>query len=491
MKRLSTSDRDFLTLVARAAFANPFGEEREQLDGAIAGVRPEHPEVLARATRRVAERLERLCIEGRLPLSAYGEEDRELLFAGVMFDAFHAFAAPFDRFIARESAPGSEPQRVDFARDLVKYLSARGVTAQQGLHALELFYQMRRAHSAVATRLLGTGPSMRKLREAVWNSLFTRDIRRYERFLWNRMEDFSTLLIGETGTGKGEAAQAIGRSGFIAFDPHKERFSDRFDALVVPIHLSEYPEALIESELFGHRKGAFTGAIEHHEGVLARTKPHGTLFLDEIGEASLQVQVKLLRVLQERTYTPVGGREPRRFAGRIVAATHRSLDLLRSEGRMRDDFFYRLSTHTILVPSLRTRLAESKGQLALLVEHLCARIVGEPCPDLAAEVCATVVRDLGEDYPFPGNVRELEQCVRRVLLTGSCAEQRAASDGDAQPSPALLAHLGLSAEALLSQYCGALYARHQSFVEVARITGLDRRTVKKYVEQAGPSSLSR
>jgi transcriptional regulator with GAF, ATPase, and Fis domain len=254
--------------------------------------------------------------------------------------------------------------------------------------------------------------------------------------------------------------------------------------LLVPLHLSEHPESLIESELFGHRKGAFTGAIEHHEGVLSRTKPHGTLFLDEIGEASLPVQVKLLRVLQERTYTPVGGREARRFEGRIVAATHRSLDELRRQGRMRDDFFYRLSTHTIRLPSLRTRLSESALELPSLVERLCARIVGEACPELAEEVCATLVRDLGEGYGFPGNVRELEQCVRRVLLAGSCAEDRAAPEDAPRPLPTLLAQLGLSAEELLGQYCGALYARYQSFVEVARITGLDRRTVKKYVAQA-------
>jgi transcriptional regulator of acetoin/glycerol metabolism len=190
-------------------------------------------------------------------------------------------------------------------------------------------------------------------------------------------------------------------------------------------------------------------------------------------------------VLQERSYTPVGGREPRRFEGRIVAATHRSLAALREEGRIRDDFFFRLSTQTIALPSLRTRLAESPGELGLMVANLCARVVGATDPALAEEVCAAITRDLGPDYAFPGNVRELEQCVRRVLLTGRCAGERTRGTKDGTLT---LADLTWSAEHLLGRYCEALYQRHQSYVEVARITGLDRRTVKKHIDdvRAGP-----
>jgi DNA-binding NtrC family response regulator len=480
---LSGRDRRFFALVARAAYENPFGVERARLDGEIADRPADDPAVVDRAVQHVMARLEALQgPNGRaVNLKTYGEEDRELLHAALLFDAFHRFSPELDELIALDSQPGRETSQVRFAPELFRFLGERGVEASECVRALELFYQMRRAHTAVATRLIGAGRSMQRLREELWNSLFTRDIRRYERLLWSRLEDFSTLLSGETGTGKGEAAQAMGRSGFVPFDEKRQRFSEPHAELFVPIHLSEYPETLLESELFGHRKGSFTGAIEHHEGVLARTRPHGTLFLDEIGEVSLPIQVKLLRVLQERTYTPLGGRESRRFAGRIVAATHRSLSSLRAEGRIRDDFFYRLSTHTIQLPSLQERLLEAPDELASLVAHLCARIVGEATPQLASEIHAAIVRDLGPGYPFPGNVRELEQCVRRVLLTGSCAKE--ARPGAREPE-AFLAQLQCSAEELLARYCRALYVRLQNYVEVARITGLDRRTVKKHVESS-------
>src|SRR5205085_1538803 len=172
----------------------------------------------------------------------------------------------------------------------------------------------------------------------LWQNVFTQEVHLYEHYLWDRMEDFSTLLLGETGTGKGAAAAAIGRSGYIPFGRNQGRFAESFMRSFIALNLSQFPESLIESELFGHRKGAFTGAVEAHEGLLARCSAHGAIFLDEIGEVSAPIQIKLLQVLQERSFCPVGSHETVKFRGRVVAATNRPLETPDGRKVFRDDF---------------------------------------------------------------------------------------------------------------------------------------------------------
>jgi transcriptional regulator with GAF, ATPase, and Fis domain len=295
------------------------------------------------------------------------------------------------------------------------------------------------------------------------------------------MEDVSTLLLGETGTGKGAAAAAIGRAGIARFERRTATFSPGFGERFLATNLAEVPETLIESALFGHEKGAFTGALATTEGLLARTPKHGAIFLDELGDVPLHVQVKLLRVLQERSFTPVGGKKPLRFLGRVIAATHRPIDQLRREGRFRDDLYYRLSTEAITVPPLRVRLEESEAELPALVAHVVARTLGASDPALTHEVLGALRRDVGHDYGWPGNVRELEQCVRQVLLTGRCV--RSASMATV-PLPAIESTTG-SADEMLARYCALLYRQHGSYEAVAAIARLDRRTVKKHVLAAG------
>ena len=486
---LDSSTRELLSNASRAAFTNPFGPQRDELDSVLSGRKPEDPEVLDAAVSRVSECMRKVRAKGRLPS---GGRDAELIEHAALFEVFHRVAGPMDEFIEQERHSG-QAQVVPFASELLQHLSSVGFSEPRAHRMVALFYQMRRAWYFIGRSMIGSAPSMRRLRESLWNAVFTRDIRLYERHLWNRMEDFSTILLGETGTGKGAAAAAIGQSGFVPYDPKRERFASMFSELFVPLNLSQFPEALIESELFGHRKGAFTGAVDTYQGAFARCSTQGSVFLDEIGEVSTPVQIKLLRVLQERTYTPVGSHESSRFEGRVIAATNRDLAKARADGSFRDDFFYRLSSHVVVMPTLRTRLSEDPAELGRLVRSLIHRLVGElpssgdrdsdSAADWAVELRQTVLqaidRDLGDDYAWPGNVRELEQAVRRVLLTGACP-----TDPRDRPGSTLAEEIhegALSAEELVARYCQVLYDSLGTYAEVARRTGLDRRTVKKHV----------
>lgn len=459
------------------------------MDRALAGSledpsgRGDAERMIAAVTREV-EALER---GGAADLRQHAGDTHEALRIAFLFEAFHRFIRDLDRHIEEQIQAGDSPAPAPFAREVLALLARRGFSSESSVRYLGVFFQMRRAYYFIARGLVGASPCMRRFRERLWQNVFTRDIRHYDRFLADRMEDFSTLLLGETGTGKGAAAAAIGRSGFIPFDPRTGRFKESFTRAFIAVNLSQFPEPLIESELFGHRKGAFTGATDHHAGVFARGSPHGAIFLDEIGDASIPVQLKLLRVLQERTFTPVGGHEALRFEGRVIAATNKRLDALRRTGAFRDDFYYRLCSDVIEVPTLRDRLREDAKELDSLVLAIVARVTGDDAPELADEVTQALRRQPGPDYSWPGNVRELEQAVRRVLLTG--AYDPGADGSEQSDIPVGWRDGTWSASELLAEYCRRLYDRFGSYEEVARRTRLDRRTVKKYIAKSTKDAL--
>ena len=292
--KLKTEDREFFRLVGKAAFINPFSTERMELNRQIAGVKcVADEEILKQETiSTVMDRMGQIEAQGKADLRLYTNEDRELILNALLFDVFHRFTDDFDSLILEQIRAGDTPCPVSFAKEVLALLKRRGFRAEEARHYFAFFYQIRRAFYFIHHSLIGQSPSMGRLRCHLWNNIFTYDIRWYEKFLWNRMEDFSTLLLGETGTGKGTAAAAIGRSGFIPFDEKKGHFTESFTRNFIAINLSQFPESLIESELFGHKKGAFTGAVNNHQGIFARCRPHGAIFLDEIGDVSIPVQIK-------------------------------------------------------------------------------------------------------------------------------------------------------------------------------------------------------
>ncbi len=491
--RLRPEDRDFFELVRAATFANPFSDERVAIDLKISGLPngvadQERVETL---TREVHRRVGDLEAAGIRDLSGFSGRERKLMENVYLFDFFHQFIDRFDELLPRQIDIGEESVRVPFADEALDQLRGRGFGPEAARRYFALCFQIRRAFYFIDRELVGRSPCMKSLRRDLWNNVFTHSIGLYDDHLWNRMEDFSTLILGGTGAGKGTAAAAIGRSGFIPFDEKQGAFAESFVRSFLPLNLSQFPESLIESELFGHKKGAFTGAVEDHKGVFDRCSPHGAIFLDEIGEVSIPVQIKLLQVVQERTFCPVGSHGRRRFKGRVIAATNRSLETLRREGRFRDDFYYRLCSDVIVVPTLSRRIMEDQGELDDLLSHTVARILGKPSPELSAMVREVVDRRLGRTYPWPGNVRELEQCVRRVLLKRDYEGDRGAVASDLQSQLAEAVSGGrLDAQQVLAGYCALLHQRHGTFEAVARITRLDRRTVKKHIRMwtGSPSS---
>ena len=257
-------------------------------------------------------------------------------------------------------------------------------------------------------------------------------------------------------------------------------------AAFFPINISALSPTLVESELFGHRRGAFTGAVADRKGWLEICPDFGSVFLDELGDLDPAIQVKLLRVIETRTFHPVGDTAGRQFRGKLIAATNRDLPAAMRQGRFREDLYYRLCSDQVTTPSLAEQLADSPDLLRDLVVHMARRVAGEEARELAAEVEAWIAANLGADYPWPGNFRELEQCVRNVLIRHN---YRPAATAVGSPAEEFLrdARAGrLTADALLRRYVTLVYTETGSYEETARRLALDRRTVKSKVDRALP-----
>ncbi len=214
----------------------------------------------------------------------------------------------------------------------------------------------------------------------------------------------TVLILGETGTGKELVATAI----------HTE--SPRKEKPIISVNCAAIPETLIEAELFGHEKGAFTGAAANREGLVAAADG-GTLFLDEIGELPLEAQARLLRVLQEGEVRPIGSTESRKVDVRLVAATHRDLGKLAREGKFREDLYFRINVVQLRLPPLRERGKDILLLAETFIKRFCTEMM-RPALGLTPEAIQAITT-----YPWPGNIRELENAMQRsVILCDSDVE---------------------------------------------------------------------
>lgn len=482
--QLTGQKTKFFRSIRDAIYANPFDQTRRVADSAATGLPADTTpaKLLAVEIDLVVKHVQQLQKKKLADINNFSGKERELVTALFLFHVFHRSIDELDKHIRKQNNHFS-PQKFTFAVNILERLENYGFSSKDADKYLALFFQMRRAFFFIQKTIIGCSNSMEQLRARLWNNIFTHNLGLYAEQLWERMEDFSTLLLGETGTGKGVVASAIGRSGYIPYDRANTRFTISFTAAFLAINLSQFPEQLIESELFGHKRGAFTGAIHDHQGIFARSSSHGAVFLDEIGDVSTPVQLKLLRILQERTFVPVGGEKEQRFNGRIIGATNRDIGKRRRQGLFRDDFYHRLSSDCIVLPPLRQRIAEDPQELELMAAFLLTRITGSPSKTLLQETTQTMRKSRGASYDWPGNVRELEQCLRSVLLHGAVPDFESVqkSSVGADSLARIIEEGGCSVADLTRQYCKLLYEKHGTYQDVARKTGLDRRTVKKYL----------
>lgn len=521
MAFLSRAERRQTEAIAQIGYCNPFLPDRLKWERQVLGDRfhegaavmnlPstsvaeekvfENFLLLVKCARELADTLRGRVLEGR----CQREDDQRLYRETILFTLYGAHfslvkLSPDDRK-STESRPYAalwDP----FLKDYRWYLEIEGVELPEyfdPVHCFSIFRQLDRAFQHIFVFVLGGSMPMARLRATIWESVFTHDMSRYIRGVYKSVGEITTLITGPSGTGKELVARAIGLSRYQRFDSEKRRFEDKHEPRMLAINLSALSSTLIESELFGHCRGAYTGAVADRQGWLEVCGESGTVFLDEIGELDHSIQVKLLRVLQTQEFSRVGESTARTFTGKFIAATNRELAKEIECGRFREDLYYRLCADRIQTPTLREQLVDRPEDLFELTRSIAARLlrhVPDEVDTLAAESVAWIEQNLGDDYTWPGNIRELEQCVRNVLIRKPNPPLNRAADcsltdgdqttntagADRQFMKALLAG-ELTLEEVTQQYVSHVYQQTGRFDLAASKLGVNWRTVRSKVRQ--------
>ena len=326
---------------------------------------------------------------------------------------------------------------------------------QRALETRRLERENRRLRGAIeeltaSDLIVGESPPMRKVLELVRHVAET---------------DATALILGESGTGKELVARAIHASSRRRYFP------------IVPVNCGALPEELLESELFGHEKGAFTGAQARRKGKL-ELADGGTLFLDEVGAISPRMQVDLLRVLETKQFTRIGGERPIRADFRVICATNEDLHQAVSDGRFREDFFYRINVFRLDVPPLRER----GGDIVLLAEHFVERFAREMDKKIT-EIAPEAMRLL-EKHDWPGNVRELSNAIERAMVVGRPPAIRPADlpllGGRSAPEGS-----GSLADAERRHIAAILSRTGWNITQAAEVLRIDRVTVYNKIKKYG------
>jgi DNA-binding NtrC family response regulator len=334
------------------------------------------------------------------------------------------------------------------------------IAVSRALDHLELLRELRQLRTrrgAPQHGLIGTSPAIRQTLDII-ERLATSDV--------------TVLITGESGTGKELVARAL------------HDLSSRRDAPFVAINCAAMPASLLESELFGHTRGAFTDARQSRAGLFVQAGT-GTILLDEIGEMSMEMQVKLLRVLQERTVRPVGGDVEVPMRARVVTATNRNLEREVEDKRFREDLFYRINVVPIAVPALRDRPSDILAIAQFFLERIAKRM------NKRVEAISPQAARLMLSYDWPGNVRELENCMERAVALSNLSEitidDLPATLTEQTPGQLVIATASpielLTIEQVARRYVRqVLAAMNGNKTHAARVLDIDRRSLYRRLE---------
>ena len=492
---MNVSGLDFLLSEIHAlAFVNPFGKERDRIEarilskmGYVNSLIDSNP-IFTKEFNQVLQWVwvgEQALLDGKVKEFESSHSDRMASLA--YFSLYHQIVDDLDRLI--EGPEGDSIANRKLFRRIEEGIRRRSPLIR-GMsnpmwgnpgHLFSCFYQLRRAFLCLFQEIVGQSDPIRSLRMRVWESVFTQDMLSYQQWMHESVGRFPTLVLGPSGSGKEIVARAIGLSRFIPYDPQSSQFASKPRDSFRPVNLSALSETLIESELFGHRKGSFTGAIRDHAGIFETAGVHGTVFLDEIGEVPESIQVKLLRLLQSGEFQAIGSEERSFYEGKIIAATHRDLDAEMRAGRIREDFFYRLCGDQVNTVALHEILASRPDEIIGSVHYICSRLFGpEGAGELSSRVVDTLREQVPKNYEWPGNFRELEQAVRNVIVRNEYVPVLRGEESNR------IETVYENTEVSLAQW-SATYARKAfenagSYREAARRLKIDQRTLKKLVE---------
>jgi Sigma-54 interaction domain len=487
MAFLSPAERAFLKAVSQFAYCNPFLPEHTEFERAALGdeyvegdpvwsQQVKDPEKPRENVWRIFKKLEPLANELRKRLvngSNPRTEDLLLYEDAILHLLYQRYYLKFHTAVRPTVTQWAFYH--EYYADWLKYFRVNGIEFPSKLDNVQMFSFFRQfqcAFEQIFQDIIGGSLPAARLRGAIWQSVFTHDMRRYRRVLYGRMGEFATLITGPSGTGKELAARAIAQSRYIHFQTRDMTFSDA--EVFFPINISALSPTLVESELFGHRRGSFTSAVTDRKGWLEACPAGGSVFLDELGELDQSIQVKLLRVIETRTFHMVGDTASLPFHGKLIAATNRDLQ----GGEFRQDLYYRLCSDQIVTPSLAEQLADSPQMLSESVLYMARRIVGDEAEALAKDVVSWINENLGDHYAWPGNYRELDQCVKNVLIRRDYKPPRITLNIQKDFEAGVY-----TADELLVRYCNIVYGQTGSYEETARRLGIDRRTVKAKVQE--------